>query len=417
MPFPESVIISIGDELLYGQTLDTNSHWISEKLTLHGFKVVHRMTIPDQKEMILEAFEVAQSKADIVLITGGLGPTEDDLTKDCLAEYFNCGIKEFPEALEQIKNIFEKRGRELSTRNLEQAQLPEICDQVSNTLGTAPGMWFDEEGKVMVSMPGVPYEMEKMMEDTVIPRLKKRFKAPNIYHKIIKTVGIGESRLAEIIEPWEKALPKEIGLAYLPGLAEVKLRLTATGDDRKALEQAVSIELDRLQKYAWKYIYGYDEDTLPEVLGRLLVAQNKTLALAESCTGGYASHLITSAPGSSKYYQGSIVPYHNHFKRDLLGVSEGTLLRYGAVSEGVVIEMAEHVKEMYRADFGLALSGVAGPSGGSKEKPVGTVWIAVATKEKTLTKKLQLYNDREINIKAASVSVLNMLRRILVGIS
>lgn len=403
-------ILAIGDELLYGQIIDTNSHWISQELDKIGVRVVRRSTIGDSREAILTAFAEAEKRADIILMTGGLGPTNDDLTKPLLAEYFNCDIALVPEALEAVRTFFEKRGRELTELNRLQAHLPTKCEYIPNILGTAPGMWFHQDGKIWMSMPGVPYEMKKLMEDHVIPRLKKNFQLPIIYHKVIKTVGIGESWLADIIKDWEKQLPSHIKLAYLPSLGQVKLRLTAFGDNLETLKAEVSAQLQLVMPLINKYIYGYDEDTLEYTIGQLLKKLGKTVALAESCSGGYISHMITSIPGSSAYFQGSMVPYHNHFKHLLLGVDTLTLEHKGAVSEETIQQMAENIREKFHADFGLASSGIAGPGGGWAEKPVGTVWIACSDGTKTITKKLQLTQDRMLNIQLTAIAGLNLLR-------
>ncbi|MGY6743002.1 MAG: competence/damage-inducible protein A [Cecembia sp.] len=408
-------ILSIGDEILYGQIVDTNSHWISQELDKIGVRVVRRSTIGDNRESILEAFGNAEKRADIILMTGGLGPTNDDLTKPLLAEYFNCEIALVPEALEAVRNFFEKRGRELTPLNRLQAHLPTKCTYIPNELGTAPGMWFHEKGKIWMSMPGVPHEMKKLMSDHVIPKIKEVFPLPHIYHKVIKTVGIGESWLSELIKDWENKLPNHIKLAYLPSLGQVKLRLTGFGDDMNSLEDEVEKEIQKVKPLIDKYIYGYNKETLEEAVGRLLKLNKKKVAFAESCTGGYISHLITTIPGSSDYFQGGLIPYHNVFKNRLLEVDDKILKEKGAVSEETVVLMAENVRKMFDADFGLASSGIAGPGGGWAEKPVGTVWIACAQKGKTFTKKLQLTQDRLLNIQLTGVAVLNMLRQSIEG--
>jgi nicotinamide-nucleotide amidase len=403
-------ILAIGDELLYGQIIDTNSHWISQELDKIGVRVVRRTTVGDNRESILSAFESAEKRADIILMTGGLGPTNDDLTKPLLAEYFNCGIELVPEALEAVRTFFERRGRELTPLNRLQAHLPTKCTYIPNELGTAPGMWFYENGKVWMSMPGVPHEMKKLMTDHVIPRIKEIFPLPHIYHKVVKTVGIGESWLADLIKDWEANLPAHIKLAYLPSLGQVRLRLTAFGNTIEELEDDVEKEIEKLLPLIDKYIYGYNQETLEEAIGRLLKLKNQKVAFAESCSGGYIAHLVTTVPGSSDYFQGAIIPYHNEFKNKILGVENFVLKEYGAVSEETVIQMSENVRKMFNADFGLASSGVAGPSGGTEEKPVGTVWIACAMVNRTLTKKLRLTQDRMLNIQLTAVAVLNLLR-------
>lgn len=403
-------IIAIGDELLYGQTLDTNSHWLSGELDKVGIKVVRRTTVGDIESEILKAFAEAEKRADIVLITGGLGPTNDDLTKPVLATYFNCKVVMFEDALRDVTAFFASRGRELTELNRQQAALPECCTPVRNELGTAPGMWFDRGEKVFVSMPGVPHEMKKMMTDTVIPQLLKKYQTPTIRHQIIKTVGIGESFLAEKIAPWENALPPHIKLAYLPSLGEVKLRLTAFGQSSEALDAELKEWVEKLKPLASQYIYGYNETPLEAVIGQLLRDRKLTLSIAESCTGGYLSHLITSIPGSSEYFLGTMIPYAYEIKMRQLGVKPETLEKYGAVSEPTIIEMANIVRAKFNTDIGVATSGIAGPGGATPEKPVGTVWIAYSDKHQTVTRKLQLSTDRMINIRMSSVAVLNLIR-------
>lgn len=410
MQLVKAEIIAIGDELLYGQIVDTNSHWISQELDLMGVKVVRKTTVGDNRTDILAAFAEAEKRADIVLITGGLGPTQDDLTKPILAEYFGCEILEFPVAVEAVTSYFKRRGREMTPLNILQGHLPSCCTYVPNEVGTAPGMWFKQNGTYWMSMPGVPHEMKKLMKDFVLPKLPNLFTLPIIFHKVIKTVGIGESWLADLIKVWENALPEHIRLAYLPSLGHVKLRLTGFGDDKALLETEIDEQIQAILPTIEKYVYGYDEETLETAIGKLLKQNGKNVALAESCSGGYISHLITSIPGSSNYYQGSIVPYHNQFKEKVLGVRSETLRNHGAVSEETVREMAESVRSIFGSDFGLASSGVAGPDGGSEEKPVGTVWISCAGEGFNEAKKLQLTQDRMLNIQLTGVAVLNLLR-------
>ncbi|WP_186756417.1 competence/damage-inducible protein A [Echinicola salinicaeni] len=406
-------IIAIGDELLYGQIIDTNSHWISKELDKIGVRVVRKTTVGDNEKDILNAFSSADDRADIVLITGGLGPTKDDLTKPLMAKYFQCEVIPFKKAIEDVRHFFSKRGRELTPLNELQGHLPSKCHYIKNDRGTAPGMWFEENGTVWMSMPGVPHEMKHLMESFVLPKIQNIFPLPVIYHKVIKTVGIGESWLADLIHEWEENLPEHIKLAYLPSLGQVKLRLTAFGTSLDQLEQDVQFQLDKVIPIIQSYIYGYDQDELQNAIGRLLKTKGKTVALAESCTGGYISHLITSVAGSSDYFNGAIVPYHNQFKADLLGVKNSTLETHGAVSQETVIEMSEMVRKKFNADFGLASSGIAGPGGGSPEKPVGTVWISCASDSGTVTKKLQLTHNRELNIQYSAVAVLSLLRKVI----
>ncbi|MCC5935649.1 MAG: competence/damage-inducible protein A [Lunatimonas sp.] len=403
-------IIAIGDELLYGQIQDTNSHWISQELTQIGVRVVRRTTVGDNQEAILSAFALAEKNADIILMTGGLGPTQDDLTKQLLATYFDCTLELVPEALDAVRVFFERRGRELTETNKLQAHLPTKCTYVPNEVGTAPGMWFEEKGCVWMSMPGVPHEMRKLMTDFVLPKLKSLYDLPVIYHQLIRTVGIGESWLSDLIKDWEDALPENVKLAYLPSLGEVKLRLTAFADDMGAASGAVARQLDLLKPMIEKYIYAYGNIPMHEAIGSLLNEKNQKVAFAESCSGGYIAHLVTSVAGASAYFQGGIIPYHNTYKQTLLGVSDDTLSSHGAVSEQTVIEMAKGVREKFQTDYGVASSGIAGPSGGTADKPVGTVWIACSYQGGVDTKLLQLTQDRSINIHLTAISALNLLR-------
>lgn len=403
-------IISIGDELLYGQILDTNSKWLSEEMDKIGVRVTRKTTIGDDFQAMSHAFKAASKEVDIVLMTGGLGPTKDDLTKHGLADFFNASVKLFPEALEDLQNFFEARGRELTPTNQSQANLPSNCTYIKNAVGTAPGMWFEENGVAWMSMPGVPHEMKYLMENAVIPKIKKKYKLPVIYHKLIKTIGIGESWLSDKISTWEEQLPSHIRLAYLPSLGEVKLRLTAFGESLETLKAEVNEKIIQLEPLIAEYIYGFDTDTIASSLGHRLVQRKENLAIAESCTGGYLTHVITSIPGSSNYYNGSIIPYHNDFKEHLLGVKQQTLSTKGAVSEETVVEMSKQVRLKFKSTYGLATSGIAGPGGGSEEKPVGLVWIACHDGQNCRTRKLQLTKDRLINIQLTTTASLNLLR-------
>ncbi len=403
-------LLTIGDEILYGQIVDTNAQWMSLELDKIGIKVIRKTAIGDQEKEILGAFAEAEKRADVVLITGGLGPTSDDITKPCLAKYFDCELKIHEEALAEVSEFFVSRGRELTEVNRQQAALPVCCTKITNVIGTAPGMWFEKNGKVFMAMPGVPHEMKRMMTEQVLPKLLQTFKMPTIVHKVIRTIGIGESFLADKISSWEKALPKHIKLAYLPGLGDVKLRLTGFGDDEGKLRGEIDDLSEKLNHLAGDYIYGYGEDPLEVVLGRTLRAKKLTLSIAESCTGGYLSHLITSVPGSSDYFVGSMIPYAYEIKMRQLGVKPETLEKYGAVSEPTINEMANVVRARFNTDIGVATSGIAGPGGATPDKPVGTVWIAYSDKFHTVTRKLQLSKDRGINIKLASAAVLNLIR-------
>ncbi|MBK5278833.1 MAG: competence/damage-inducible protein A [Bacteroidia bacterium] len=403
-------LLTIGDEILYGQIVDTNSQWMSVELNKVGISVIRKTTVGDVASEILTAFEEAEKRADIILITGGLGPTNDDLTKPLLAKYFNCELKINEEALQEVTEFFRSRGRELLEVNRQQAALPTACEKINNPNGTAPGMWFEKGEKVFMSMPGVPHEMKTMMSDSVIPKLLQTFKTPVIYHKVIRTIGLGESFLAEKISDWENALPNHIKLAYLPSLGEVKLRLTSFGDSLENLQAEVNDLTEKLNPRIGQYIFGYGDDPIEVMIGNTLREKKLTLSIAESCTGGYLSHLITSVPGSSDYFLGSMIPYSYEIKMRQLGVKPETLEKYGAVSEPTISEMASVVRARFNADIGVATSGIAGPGGATPDKPVGTVWIAYSDKYQTVTKKLQLSKDRMINIRMASVAVLNLIR-------
>lgn len=406
-------LLTIGDEILYGQIVDTNSQWMSVELDKIGIKVVRKTTVGDLESEILTAFAEAEKRADVILITGGLGPTSDDLTKPCLAKYFNCELKMHDEALAEVTEFFKSRGRELTELNRQQAALPTACIKITNAIGTAPGMWFDKGDKVFMSMPGVPHEMKKMMTELVLPRLAKKYQLPVIHHKVIRTIGIGESFLAEKIAAWENALPSHIKLAYLPSLGEVKLHLTGFGTSLPQLESETNQLTEQLKEYVGQFIYGYGDDPIEVVLGRTLRERKLTLSIAESCTGGYLSHLITSVPGSSEYFLGTMIPYAYEIKMRQLGVKPETLEKYGAVSEPTIIEMANIVRAKFSTNIGVATSGIAGPGGATPDKPVGTVWIAYSDKHQTVTKKLQLTKDRMLNIKLASAAVLNLIRQSL----
>ncbi|MBS1978751.1 MAG: competence/damage-inducible protein A [Bacteroidetes bacterium] len=408
-------LLTIGDEILYGQIVDTNSQWMSVELDKVGIKVIRKTTVGDKEAEILTAFAEAEKRADIVLITGGLGPTSDDLTKPCIAKYFGCELVIHPEALEEVTAFFVSRGRELTETNRQQAALPTCCTKITNPVGTAPGMWFHIRGKVFMSMPGVPDEMKKMMREQVIPKLKETFPLPTILHKVIRTIGIGESMLSDRIQEWEKSLPSHLSLAYLPSLGEVKLRLTGIGSSASNLQAELEAWSDKLTPVISSYIYGYGEDTIEVVVGRMLREKRLTLSIAESCTGGYVSHLITSVPGSSEYFLGSMIPYAYEIKMRQLGVKPETLERYGAVSEPTISEMANIVRAKFNTDIGIATSGIAGPGGATPDKPVGTVWIGYSDRHQTVTRKLQLAKDRMINIQLASTAVLNLLRLHLPG--
>ena len=407
-------IVTIGDELLIGQIVDTNSAKMAQFLLEIGAKVTGKTTVGDNHDDILEGLASATTKADVTLVTGGLGPTKDDVTKKALADFFGVGFVFHQETLERINRILEKLNRPVTDALRDQCWMPQNALVLKNKMGTAPGMWFDENGKVLVSMPGVPFEMEYLMEYEVMPRLQQRFNALPSAHRTLLTTGEGESTVAEYLKNFEENLPAYVKLAYLPAIGRVRLRLNVSHPDevfvKKTLEEKFR-EMEGCLPPA--IISGYDEDTLEGVIGKMLKQKNLLLSTAESCTGGYLAHLITSIPGSSNYFQGSVIAYANELKMKKLGVKQETLRDFGAVSEQTVKEMVAGAIHFLQTDMAIATSGIAGPDGGTPDKPVGTIWIAVGNKEKTVTRKLQLGKDRIRNIQYTAIHALNMLRLFL----
>ncbi len=408
-------IITIGDELLIGQVIDTNSAWMGQKLNEIGIKVKQITSISDDKMHILTTLEEAKKRADVILITGGLGPTKDDITKKTLCDYFDSELVFHEPSFKVIEEIFNSRGRTITEINRLQAYVPANCEVLVNKNGTAPGMWFNDGKKIIVSMPGVPNEMKGLMETLVIPQLKSKFNLAPIVHKTILTQGIGESFLSDLIEKWELALPVYMKLAYLPSAGTVRLRITASGKDADVLRKEVESQTEELKKLIPEYIFGYETDQLESLIGELLVQKNKTLSTAESCTGGFIAHKITSVPGSSRYYMGSVLPYSNDLKTGLLKVDPELIAKHGAVSQEVVTQMAELARKMLKTDYAIATSGIAGPSGGSDLKPVGTVWIGIAGPEKTKAWKVQLGSNRLRVITETALHALNGLRKELLA--
>lgn len=408
-------IITIGDEILIGQIVDTNSAWMGKQLSDIGIQVHQITSVSDSREHILIALKEASQRASVVLITGGLGPTKDDVTKVTLSEYFNAPLVFNDEVFLDVERLFKMRGRDVSAINRKQAEIVSNCTPLRNEVGTAPGMWFDENNVIYVSMPGVPYEMKHLMKNHVLPRLKLRFITPIILHRSILTQGIGETILAEMIETFENNLPAHFKLAYLPGAGMVRLRLSATGvneDEIKAeMDQLVS-DLDLLVA---DFRFGFDEETIQEVLGKLLSDKKLTISTAESCTGGYISHLLTSVPGSSEWYMGSTITYSYKSKNEVLDIPIDLMLKHGAVSEEVVTSMVENVRKIMKTDCAVATSGVAGPGGGTTDKPVGTVWIGVALPGKVFAKKVLLGDNRLRTIQVASETALNILRKAIIA--
>lgn len=404
-------IIVIGDEILIGQTVDTNSAFIGSELSKLGFDVYRKVAIHDNKTDILEALAAAAGKADVVMITGGLGPTSDDITKPVLCEFFNTELGLNQEVLAMIEEMMRKRGWQMNENNRKQAEVPLTCTILRNAVGTAPGMRFEKDGTFFFSMPGVPNEMKYLMTTHILPWLKQKFRTQAIIHKSIMTYGLGEALLAEKLTDFEAQLPVEIKLAYLPSLGMIKLRLTATGKDRKYLETIISDQVKKLYLIIPELIFAEDEETFEIVIGRLLRKRHQTIATAESCTGGRIAQMITSIPGSSAYFKGSVIAYDNAVKTMLLGVPEEELESHGAVSREVVERMAEGVRKLLNTDFSIATTGIAGPDGGSEQKPVGTVWIAVSSSSGTVSEKYIYGNDRNTTISRFAVAALNLARR------
>lgn len=405
-------VISIGDELLIGQTVNTNASWIGEQLNNFGFTMAYGAVISDNKDDIISALINAANRSDVIIITGGLGPTKDDITKHTLTEYFNTSLELNKDIETNIIAYFKSVNRPILKSNLDQALLPKSCQVLSNSRGTASGMWFEKNNIIYISLPGVPYEMKGIMQEQVFPKLLSKMGGETaVVNKTIRTHGMGESFLAEIIKSWEDKLESNnIKLAYLPSPGIVKLRLSVLGLDQLILEKKLDDAIDELKALIPDQIYGYGNVTMEGIVGNLLKDRELTVATAESCTGGSVSKMLTSISGSSSYFNGSIVSYTNQSKVDLLNVDNNDIDNYGAVSQQVVEQMAEGVRNKLHADYGISTSGIAGPSGGTKEKPVGTVWIAVASKNRIVSKKLKLGYNRERNIHVSSLSVLNLLR-------
>ncbi|MFN8295872.1 MAG: competence/damage-inducible protein A [Chitinophagales bacterium] len=411
----KATILSIGDELLIGQTLNTNAHWMSQKMNEIGIDVIHHISLSDEKDDIINCLNNALITSQVVLITGGLGPTSDDITKDVLCEYFGGKLVFNEEAYQNIERIFALRKRLINDSTKRVAYLPDVCKVIQNKNGTAAGMIFSKDGKTIISMPGVPYEMKWMITDAVIPYLKETYTLPYIFHSNILTAGVGETQLADRLIDFEKNKDARIKLAYLPNIGKVRLRLTIKGENKQELQDVISEATTEVVSCIGEYIYGFDEDSLEQNIGDLLLERKLTLGTAESCTGGYLSHLITSVPGSSAYYKGSIISYANEVKKDLLGVRKETLEQFGAVSEQTVSEMISGALNQLKIDIAIAISGVAGPGGGTEDKPVGTVYIGIGTKEKIIVKQLSFTNHRERNIQLSSVVGLVMLRKFLLN--
>jgi nicotinamide-nucleotide amidase len=409
-------IITIGDELLIGQVIDTNSAWIAQELNKSGIMVKNRVAVGDVRDDIWQALDEESKKASIILITGGLGPTADDITKPLLCEYFGGKMILHEETLAYVTFLFEKVfKRPMIERNRKQAEVPDVCTVLKNEKGTAPGMLFEKNGVIFVSMPGVPHEMKWLMQHHVLPLIETRFTRGFIRHKTLLTAGIGESFLAEMIADIELSLPTHIKLAYLPNYGMVRLRLTASGADETILENELSDYFNQLLERTKDYLVIDEDIPMELVVGKLLKERKQTLATAESCTGGYIAHVITKHSGASAYYMGSVVSYDNRIKESVLNVASTTLNTVGAVSEETVREMAASVRKLMHTDYAIAVSGIMGPDGGTGTKPVGMVWIAVASAEKTVTQLFNFRFDRARNIELTATNALNLLRQLILG--
>ncbi len=409
MKIIKASIITIGDELLNGQTIDTNSTWMAMELNKIGVSVCRRVAVGDNWNDIWNALEQESNTAELIFITGGLGPTSDDITKPILLKYFGGKLVVNKKALENIKAIFSKLKRPLIERNLQQAEVPDTCTVLQNKFGTAPGMFFKKGRKYYFSLPGVPFEMKNIVTEQILPLLKKKIILPTILYRSILTAGRGESFVAELLMSFEKELPKNIKLAYLPFYSLLKLRLTAIGKNKKLLEQEFNICFEKLKKLVKEITISDQENRLEEIIGQRLIKKKKTIATVESCTGGYIAQLISSVPGASAYYKGSIVSYANETKKNLLHISSQTLEKNGAVSEAVVVKMLKSCIKKIKVDYAVATSGIMGPTSESNKLAVGTVWIAVGSTQKIITKKLELRFDRSGNIKVTSQISLALL--------
>jgi len=404
-------IITIGDEILIGQTIDTNSAWMAENLNAMGVRIQRIHSISDEAEEIVSTLEEAFTRVDLVLLTGGLGPTNDDITKKTLSDHFQMPLCMNEDILTEITAYFSAKGKEMLQVNKDQALLPLGARIIRNRKGTASGMWFERDGKVAVSMPGVPYEMEHLMESSVLTMIKERFKTQSVFHHTVMTFGEGESFIAERVKEWEAGLFKTgVKLAYLPSPGIVKMRLSAFGEDENETKERVMTQVASLQTLISELIYGHNEESMEEVVSKLLLAKGMKIATAESCTGGYIAHLLTSIPGSSEYYEGSVCTYSYTSKTDLLCIDSSLLVNKGAVSGEVVEGMAQGIFKLFKTDYSIAVSGIAGPGGGTDDKPVGTVWMSAGTKDSLVTKRFQFGKNRGFNIRMTALHALNLIR-------
>lgn len=402
--------ISIGDELLIGQVINTNAAWLGEHLSEAGFHLDSSLTIGDSEKAILNAFDACMD-ADLVLVTGGLGPTADDITKPTVCKFFDTELEFCQAAYDNLVSLFKRRGFKMSERNRGQAMLPKSCEYVPNTYGTAPCMWLEKNGVAFVFMPGVPFEMKGIFTDELLPRIKERFQAIPYEKRVIMTTGIGESFLADKIKDWEYALPDFLSLAYLPQYGMVRLRLSGRHEDARLLHETLDREVAKLVDLISEYIFAMDDQSIERTVFDLLKNKGMTFASAESCTGGNIAHVITLIPGSSEVFKGTAVTYATSMKTKVLGVPAETIKEFGVVSQEVVETMATGVRNLMEADFGVATTGVAGPSGGTEENPVGTVWISVASAKGVVSKRFNFGKDRENVINRATIAAYEMLRQ------
>jgi nicotinamide-nucleotide amidase len=410
----KATIVTIGDELLIGQVIDTNSAWIAQELNKIGIWVKRRVSVGDAWDEIWNTLDEESREADVILITGGLGPTADDITKPLLCKYFGGELKTDDKVLAHIQHLFENvYRRPFTERNRKQAEVPTVCTVIHNARGTAPGMWFEKNDTIFVSMPGVPHEMKGMMTDIILNKIAERFPGHIISHRTLLTAGIGESFLADHIQQWEEQLPSHIKLAYLPNYGMVRLRITGTGSDRGMLEAQLDEEFSKLKILVNEWLVTDEDRTMQQVVSSLLKERAQTLSTAESCTGGYIAHLLTREPGASNFFLGGVVSYANEVKENVLHVSNDTLQTSGAVSRQTVEQMVQGSLDLMKTDYALAVSGIMGPDGGTPEKPVGSVWVAVGKKGKIISQHFNFRFDRSRNIEMTAIQALNMLRKLV----
>jgi len=410
-----ATIITIGDELLIGQVIDTNSASIAQQLNEIGIAVKRRIAVGDDRDEILNSLREAEQLSDLVIVTGGLGPTKDDITKQSICGFFGSKLVVDEEILQMVTSFFEKLNRPMIEINRKQAEVPDNCTVIKNFMGTAPGMWFERENKAFVFMPGVPFEMKKMFSEQVLPMLKEKFQTPVIIHRTIHVQGLGESFLADKIKDIEEKFPEGFKLAYLPNYSIVRLRISASGFYKIFLQKKINELEAQLKERLGDYIFGYDDTSIENEVGKILKEKKQTVSTAESMTGGLIAHKITSVPGSSDYFKGSIVSYANETKENLLGVKAETIEKSGAVSEETVREMISGALKILKTDYAVAVSGIAGPTGGTEEKPVGTVWIAVGNSENIIARKIFITRTREVIIEYTAITALAMLWRFISG--